>query len=1088
MGGVLERVLCPRLVGRDEQLFALEDALLAAHGGESRLVALGGEAGIGKTRLAGELAQRAQRLGWTVLWGACSSSELPIPYLPVVEALGNYLSSQDTARVRESLGAARRELAQLFPQLGDDEPVAPVGDPAQAKLRLFEAVVGMLGMAARDRGLLLILEDVHWADTATRELLDHLSRRLTAMRGLLLLTYRSDELDRRHPLAPVLQSWRRSGSAELITLAPLDRAQIAEIISVILDGEQVDPEFRELMYERTEGNPFVLEEMLKEAMDRAEVQQSGVGRQQRSLAQLRIPDTVRDTILLRFARLDPGEAEVLQAAAVLGRRFEYRTLLTASGAPEATVHRALEVGVAQQLLDESVDGSASYRWRHALTQEAISTEIVLPRRQVLHGRAADALIAAGAGPLVVAGHLLGASRFDEAVPACLKAAEEAEASLAFADARELLEQALPHVKEPLDRCRMLCRMGGLLWMDDKTVPAAEVLAEGILGLEASGDALEAAHYRLVLGRCHWERSRPDLAREEFERARRTLEEHAASADLAMAYTRLAGLYQFDKDPRALKAARKAVEVARIAGADFERVWAQSFLALALSDAGQPAEARSMLNDCFSEAQRRGYSMIAHNIAYNDTWTRLHTMSAGVAERLDLLAAQPGPAVMTNMIDTSRSWTLRARGELASALAAIERQTVLRDVSDKVRWRVRVESAEVLLELGRLKEAEAILPATSERAELQDLVYDAAPQIRLRLETGRVDEAIELAREIASHAARLAPYDDALAVAVEALVTVGSLDEAQAGVDAARSLGLDVGEVFLDEAQGRILLARGEAGKAKPILETVAHTAAARGFRLVEWRVRVLVAEALGQLGRPQEAEDELKLVLVAADAASAVLIADSARKVAGSHGLSLPRSTPSTFSAEPEIMLAGERLVTSMFADVRGYTALTAATAPAEMADRITTLYRWAAAEVSRHHGVVNKFAGDAVMATFNATSTRIDHAREALEAALALSGKAALLELGVGIGISVGPAVVGPMTADADILVIGEATNLAARLQTAADAGEIVLSDEAHRRVADWLGEHGLEAMREPLELKGFDGPQLAWRLRAGAQMFARP
>ena len=110
-----------------------------------------------------------------------------------------------------------------------------------------------------------------------------------------------------------------------------------------------------------------------------------------------------------------------------------------------------------------------------------------------------------------------------------------------------------------------------------------------------------------------------------------------------------------------------------------------------------------------------------------------------------------------------------------------------------------------------------------------------------------------------------------------------------------------------------------------------------------------------------------------------------------------------------------------MFADVRGYTALTATTPPAVMADRITTLYRWAAAEVSRHHGFVNKFAGDAVMATFNATGTRVDHAREALEAALALSGKAALLELGVGIGISVGPAVVGPPTADGDVLVLGD-------------------------------------------------------------------
>jgi predicted ATPase len=113
--GVLERVLCPRLVGRDEQLFVLEAGLLAAHRGESQLVALGGEAGMGKTRLTSELADRALRLGWTVLWGACSEAELPVPYLPVVEALGNYLSSQDTARITKSLGAARAAVPAARP-------------------------------------------------------------------------------------------------------------------------------------------------------------------------------------------------------------------------------------------------------------------------------------------------------------------------------------------------------------------------------------------------------------------------------------------------------------------------------------------------------------------------------------------------------------------------------------------------------------------------------------------------------------------------------------------------------------------------------------------------------------------------------------------------------------------------------------------------------------------------------------------------------------------------------------------------------------------------------------------------------------
>ena len=182
------------------------------------------------------------------------------------------------------------------------------------------------------------------------------------------------------------------------------------------------------------------------------------------------------------------------------------------------------------------------------------------------------------------------------------------------------------------------------------------------------------------------------------------------------------------------------------------------------------------------------------------------------------------------------------------------------------------------------------------------------------------------------------------------------------------------------------------------------------------------------------------------------------------------------------MLQAGERLITSMFADVRGYTALTSVTPPAEMVERITTLYRWASAEVARHHGFVDKFAGDAVMATFNATGKRLDHARDALEAALALSGKAALLDLGLGIGISVGPAVVGQTVADGNVSVLGSTTNLAARLQTVAAAGEIVLSDEAHRRVAGWLAERGLEALPETVNLKGFKGPQPAWRLPASA------
>ena len=1084
---MLQRVLCPSLVGRDEELFVLEDALLAARGGEGRFVALGGDAGMGKTRLATELAKRARRLDCEVLSGGCSEAELSLPYLPIVEAIGNYLAREDVERLGSLLGAARDELTQLFPQLGDRSERGRGGDPSQAKLRLFEAIVALLAVPARERGLVLVIEDVHWADAATRQLLDHLARRLTSLRSLVLVTYRSDELDRRHPLAPLLQAWRRAGLAEIVTLSPLDAPQIGEMIGSILDERNVAAEFRDVMHRRAEGNPFVLEEMLKVAIDRGDVFRAGEHWDRRAIDDLRIPETVRDTILMRFARLEPEHADILQAAAVLGRTFDYETLVRIVELSEAAVQEALALADAQQLIENAGEGAA-YRWRHALTQEAIADEIVRPRRQQIHSRAADAFAASGGSSLDVARHLLGAARFDEAVIGCIDAADEAEASLAFAEALELLDRALPHVHDRTVRGRLLCRMGRALWVEGRTAAAEDVLREGVSEFEAVGEEVEAARYRLDLGRCCWEQSKPAEALDEFERARAVLETQGPSAGLAMAYMRIAGQYKFDLDnERSLEAVMKAVEIAEAAGADFERVWASSWAAFMLLDVGRAEEAVKMLDEAFEEAQSRGFAFVARNIAYNDSWTRLHTMTSGVGDRLRLFV-EPGHQVLSDMAEIANSWTRRVDGDLNGALEALRRseRAGVEMLSEKVRWRTRVELAEVFLELGRLEESAAALPDPSERADLQDTIYDALPQIRLRLADGRLDEAVELARDIAANADRLCPYYETLAVAVEAFVASDLLDEAQAVVEVGRTHPTDVGGPYLDEAEARILLARGQAAEAADLADGVARQAADCGFTLVEWRLRVLAAQARARSGAREEAERELAVVVAAAAAAGAALIRDAARSVAAAAGLEVPSAvdtSPGGDGTAEALVDVGERLVTSLFADVRGYTGLAAASAPADIADRLGALHRWASAEVGRHHGFVDKFAGDAVMATFNATGSRLDHTAHALEAALALSGKAALLDLGIGIGIAVGPAIVGRAVAGANVSVLGETTNLAARLQTAAAAGEIVLSDEAHRRVADWLEERGLEAAPETLELKGFDGSQRAWRLATGMQ-----
>jgi class 3 adenylate cyclase len=157
-----------------------------------------------------------------------------------------------------------------------------------------------------------------------------------------------------------------------------------------------------------------------------------------------------------------------------------------------------------------------------------------------------------------------------------------------------------------------------------------------------------------------------------------------------------------------------------------------------------------------------------------------------------------------------------------------------------------------------------------------------------------------------------------------------------------------------------------------------------------------------------------------------------------------------------------------MFADVRGYTALTARAAPPDLADRIATFYRWTEQEIGRHHGLVAQYGGDAMMATFNVSGMRLDHCLHALQAAIAIRDKAAYVGLPVGVGIAVGAAVVGQLSAGSPVTAVGETTNLAARLQAKAQASEIVLSQDAFRRVRDWLHSEQLEAREVRLSLKG--------------------
>jgi class 3 adenylate cyclase len=283
-------------------------------------------------------------------------------------------------------------------------------------------------------------------------------------------------------------------------------------------------------------------------------------------------------------------------------------------------------------------------------------------------------------------------------------------------------------------------------------------------------------------------------------------------------------------------------------------------------------------------------------------------------------------------------------------------------------------------------------------------------------------------------------------------------------------------------EGLLALAGGQAEDAAASFGVLIEAAADAGYPLVELRGRTLLARARAAGGAMDEAGDELRAVTETADQFHARLIIREVGMVAEQFGLEPPAVSEEPISQPPErtVMPQGERLVTSVFADVRGYSELGASIPPGALAERLAMLYRLARVAIERRQGIIDKFAGDAVMATFNVSGTSTGHTLDALEAALALRDRAAMIELPLGIGISVGPGVVGRGVSDDNIAVTGEATNLAARLQAQAGPGEILLSAEAHRRVADWLGDHGMEATEEELELKGFREPQVVRRVAA--------
>jgi DNA-binding CsgD family transcriptional regulator/tetratricopeptide (TPR) repeat protein len=417
------------VVGRGDQLAALDAALGQARGGQPSAVLIGGEAGIGKTRLVSEFAQRASQAGARVLTGGClelGADGLPFaPFTSVLRELVRDLGADGVARLLPSGGT--RELARLLPEFGALQ--GPDDGEGAARARLFEQMLILLEQLADQGPLALIIEDLHWADRSTRDLLVFLIRNQRSLPGglLIVVTYRSDELHRTHPLRPMLAELGRVG---WVTRIELDRLTRRDTDDLVLDitGRQPREDVLEAVYRRAEGNPLFVEALI------------GDGELGSSL-----PDSLRDLLVASVRRLPEPTQEVVRVASAGGERIGHALLAAVIGHDDAELAGALRPAVYANVLLTDAEG---YRFRHNLIREAVHDELLPGERSGWHSRFAEtisanpALVPPGRAAVEQAYHWYAAHDTTGALISAWQAAAESSRALAYAEQLAMLSRVL----------------------------------------------------------------------------------------------------------------------------------------------------------------------------------------------------------------------------------------------------------------------------------------------------------------------------------------------------------------------------------------------------------------------------------------------------------------------------------------------------------------------------------------------------------------------------------------------------------------------------------------------------------------------
>lgn len=637
------------LVGRSTELAMLGALLDAAGKGRGTMLLLEGEGGQGKTRLALATAERAAKRGWLVALGRAYPVEVGVPYALFTDALLPLLRTLDPATLSVLTRGAVAELSHLFPLLTTGEaPIRGASDQgSEVKTRLLWNFAQLLSRLAQKRPVLLILENLHWADESSLEMLHFTARQIGTSRVLVVGTYNLSVPERSASLISLRQSLVGLGAAREHHLRPLSRAATDELVHAIFGvSDAVSREFAALLYGWTRGNPFFVEETLKALVGSGRLYERDGTWHGWEIADLDLPRTIREAVVTRLARLSPDAQKVAAMAAVIGTRAPYDALDAVVGMPRAGLVEAIDELRAQHILEERRENDRIvYDFSHPILRDVIYQEMGLARARLLHATVADALER----------HY--GSAADEH-------ADELAYHFARADARDVAPKA----------ARYLALAGRRALAKHANREAASYLTAA-LDLSRSGDVDAATDSAIIegLARARQRLGEYDAAVALWERAREHARRSSDLARLADIERRLGlALFWRGRHGDALERYDAALTAATTAGAEGMTARARLAKGMCLQELGRAAEAEQEMAEAIAIAERLGDASLlarAHRtqlLFY--LWTGRTELAYKHAESARELAAASGQRVL----EWLAQWALATLGGLTGASEACAR--------------------------------------------------------------------------------------------------------------------------------------------------------------------------------------------------------------------------------------------------------------------------------------------------------------------------------------------------------------------------------------------------------------------------------